>query len=534
MFSEPARRRGPHDHHSNSVLGLILGRGSSIKPLLPSLKALYLLHMSIPQQDLARFLSMHTSSLRLLCLGGIILTQRHNTQDGKACWVEFIKFLKSNLTLSSVEFVGWLSNGGRQKWFVTHNPAGSHRLRASVRRYIVDPGDRVCPLDCVAIQPGQEDVSKPPPGADEIRGDWTWTMTYPLHKQRHLPEQLFSGDDLFRTATPPAKTSVCSKKSRASTGTPFSTASSSWPSSCNQPPQKKLKSSHWPVDVQSPASTWSSPGTESSGSSFHESLAGDVSNTLSSAMPASFASKAKHDAHHLPPILAPPHNEHTSPLYYGTTSLPPLSSKLGGWTAHDQAYKPAVGSSKAANISFGSWTSNPNFSIPDLDDAWAHEWASVPQNSKNNGGHWTYESSASSSKDSSKQDSEFVWQPPKTALAPFSFGSASQSTSSLGSSKHSESQWGTYSPGLWLSAGTAEFSATSNGQPSQSAPSQAASLGGWDYTVPTAVNAQVSPQAYNFGDWFKAQLPKKDSPKDPPHSTGSLDSQSKGKHVGTG
>jgi hypothetical protein len=143
-------------------------------PLLPQLETLIIDACICRNDDLLHFLKIHSSTLRHLELSNVTLL---GSDDHRECWVKLIKRFKTDLRLCSISFSGWLSNAGRQQWFVAKDNVGMGRLKARVERYVVDKNTGECPLERVAIKPTQSDVEKPANG-EEYEGDLTWTMVY--------------------------------------------------------------------------------------------------------------------------------------------------------------------------------------------------------------------------------------------------------------------------------------------------------------------------------------------------------------------
>ncbi|ETN39275.1 uncharacterized protein HMPREF1541_05498 [Cyphellophora europaea CBS 101466] len=328
-FNEAVQRRYAHEHRMISCLGPLLAQGHPKRALVPHLSSLVLKNSISSQQDLIQFLSIHASTLRKLSLSNISLL-RHEDQDRKPCWVATMKDIKASLSLTQVTFSGWFTNGGRQKWYVSNNAASNHRIRPAVQRYMTNRNETHFPLERVAVQPGHEDVEKPPPGAEEFRGDWTWTMTYSPHKPRHVHEQTYSGNEFFskdvsldrRDDEPLSSRSVRRTYALlADTQPDVSTlppTDGSWHSYYQQPPSKKVKSVHSPTSLQSPSSLWSSSpeAWDSSTSSVFDSLATTASKTVSSST--SKVSGTYHNSVHT--SVYPPHG-----------SMPGTNSCVWGW-----------------------------------------------------------------------------------------------------------------------------------------------------------------------------------------------------------
>jgi hypothetical protein len=90
-----------------------------------------------------------------------------------------------------MSFSGWISNGGRQQWFVSKDSVGQTRLKARVEKYVADKRIRhECPLEAVAIKPDQSDVAKSTSG-QEFEGDVSWAMVYSQRADRTLAPPTF-------------------------------------------------------------------------------------------------------------------------------------------------------------------------------------------------------------------------------------------------------------------------------------------------------------------------------------------------------
>ena len=190
-FTNLINRRYSTDNRSFSYLSPLIS-DSRLKPLMPQLREMYLNSVFCTEHDLVHFLANHASTLRHVSLSNISLL-KNDLSDNRGCWVQVIKFMKALLSLNTVYFSGWLSNGGRQIWHVSEDAADDDRLRPAVIRYLTNKNIQDCPLDHVAIRADHEDLEKPRSGWHE--GDWTWTMTYASYKSRG--EQTHSGAQLF-------------------------------------------------------------------------------------------------------------------------------------------------------------------------------------------------------------------------------------------------------------------------------------------------------------------------------------------------
>lgn len=170
------RYQYPDDDLSSELSTLLESPTGSwvAQPLLPRLENLKIDACICHSEDLIHFLKIHAATLRRLEMSNITLL---GGEDRRECWVQLIKYFKSHLNLSHVSFNGWLTNGGRQHWFVAKDNVSEDRLKAKVERYIVDKRIPLCPLEPLAIQAYQSDVGKPANGK-EWEGDITWTMIY--------------------------------------------------------------------------------------------------------------------------------------------------------------------------------------------------------------------------------------------------------------------------------------------------------------------------------------------------------------------
>ncbi|KAK5045796.1 hypothetical protein LTR84_008889 [Exophiala bonariae] len=165
------------DDELTSELSILLESSTGswmAQPLLPRLESLKIDACICHSEDLIHFLKIHATTLRKLEMSDITLL---GGDDRRECWVSLIKYFKTHLNLSHVSFNGWLTNGGRQHWFVAKDNICEDRLKAKVEKYITDKRISVCPLEPLAIQVNQSDVVKPANGK-EWEGDITWTMVY--------------------------------------------------------------------------------------------------------------------------------------------------------------------------------------------------------------------------------------------------------------------------------------------------------------------------------------------------------------------
>lgn len=115
-----------------------------------------------------------------------LLETRHSP---RACFVALFRWIQHRLHLKSVSFTGRLTNGGMQCWFVPPETIGVEGLlREKVEKWIITGG--VCPLEHVAITPGEFDVHKKTREStlddlqraryrgEEYTGDPSWQMEY--------------------------------------------------------------------------------------------------------------------------------------------------------------------------------------------------------------------------------------------------------------------------------------------------------------------------------------------------------------------
>ena len=193
--------RVPSKKHRNlsMLAGLLSGRASK-RPLLRSLAVLHLNQMVCSERDLILFLSQHSATLRHLRVSNTTLVTESGSPR-RGCWVAVIKAIKSHLNLSSVRFFDWLSNSGRQCWYISSERADPGRIRPQLERYVTDKAVAICPIDHVAIEDNQDDVPVAINGSEE-EGDWTWTMTYAGSRGWPARNQMVCGTDHFSKDTP--------------------------------------------------------------------------------------------------------------------------------------------------------------------------------------------------------------------------------------------------------------------------------------------------------------------------------------------
>lgn len=159
------------DSKPSSCLRHLCSTGSASQSLNPNLRALYLQNIATTQSDLERYLADHAATLRHIRLEGVHLVRPYS-EDPRGCWVAVFDYLRGTLRLMTIRFNGWLTNGGRQRWYISQNAASSHRIRPSVIAYI-ERRSNINPLDDVRIKSGENDVN-----STHIEGDWTWAMVY--------------------------------------------------------------------------------------------------------------------------------------------------------------------------------------------------------------------------------------------------------------------------------------------------------------------------------------------------------------------
>ena len=187
------------NRNTSMLAGLLNGRPPR-RPLLRSLVALHLNQMVCTERDLVLFLSQHSATLRHLRISNTTLVSESGSPR-HGCWIAVIRAIRSHLNLESIRFSDWLSNGGRQCWYIPSERADPGRIRPQVERYITDSSATTCPIEHVAIQDNQDDVSVAINGSEE-EGDWTWTMTYAGSRGWPRRNAMVCGMDHFSKDTP--------------------------------------------------------------------------------------------------------------------------------------------------------------------------------------------------------------------------------------------------------------------------------------------------------------------------------------------
>ncbi|RMZ83146.1 hypothetical protein DV738_g1385, partial [Chaetothyriales sp. CBS 135597] len=258
--------------------------GQSMRPLMPKLSELHIDSCLCTQSELLHFLMIHSSTLRVLGLSNISLLQPDGG-DTRGCWVHVIHSLKHALRLNKITFREWLSNGGRQRWFVSQdNPVDPSRLRPQIEKFVTRQSNFIPQiLTAVALRPGQDDVPTPSEGV-EVEGDWTWTMTYGLKSRYERRDTLYSGNDLFSKdvalkkavsdslpewsdwLSPKLAHPCPALQSASKTKSPVSTSYSHWSHSNLGPPlhAKKMPSSQKQPAQPPLSSNWGAFGSSSS------------------------------------------------------------------------------------------------------------------------------------------------------------------------------------------------------------------------------------------------------------------------------
>ena len=81
-------------------------------------------------------------------------------QARRACLVAIFKWIQSALTLDHFSLRGYVTNDGRQSWFITNQiHVREQSIRARVEQFVIRGG--ICPLDKVAIPHGYYDYLQP-------------------------------------------------------------------------------------------------------------------------------------------------------------------------------------------------------------------------------------------------------------------------------------------------------------------------------------------------------------------------------------
>ncbi|RMZ91562.1 hypothetical protein DV736_g1210, partial [Chaetothyriales sp. CBS 134916] len=201
-FNEHVEKKYAPNYRMFSYLAPFVEGQPIRRPLMPKLSELHIDSCLCTQSELLHFLRMHSSTLRVLGLSNISLLQSDGG-DTRGCWVHVIESLNQTLKLNKVIFREWLSNGGRQRWFVSQdNAVDPSRLRPQIENFVTRKSNCMPHiLTTVAFGPGQDDVPRPSSGL-EVEGDWTWTMTYAPKSRYERRDTLYSGNNLFSKDVP--------------------------------------------------------------------------------------------------------------------------------------------------------------------------------------------------------------------------------------------------------------------------------------------------------------------------------------------
>lgn len=157
------------------------------------LKYLHLQGLICTQEELHSVLSACSQSLKELELARIIVLP--DTPNGpRACLVKLIKFIQSHMQLEMVDFQGYMTNCGMQRWRFPSSPVDCG-FKNEVIRFIVQGGP--CPLEHVKIHHGYYDLGKQTWTAvvpsmlreKDYYGDASWIMyVRPDNEDRQLSE----------------------------------------------------------------------------------------------------------------------------------------------------------------------------------------------------------------------------------------------------------------------------------------------------------------------------------------------------------
>jgi hypothetical protein len=94
---------------------------SASSPAFSVLKSLWLQNLACTAKELEHFVAVQCPQLRHFTIKNCFLLPSNSTGargSRRACWVTFLKHLKPNLSLETVEFRGCLTNLGRQHWHI--------------------------------------------------------------------------------------------------------------------------------------------------------------------------------------------------------------------------------------------------------------------------------------------------------------------------------------------------------------------------------------------------------------------------------
>lgn len=160
----------------------------------PKLRQLDLRGITISPKEFKHVLKPCCDTLEFISLANILLVpedfSKHQAKEiPRACWVNTFKWMQRHFKkLQQINIDARLTNGGMQHWWVRSHPIVNHGncLRKRVIEFLLKGGP--CPLEHVAIKPGDYDLKKKTwTGAvpellehalSEYHGDSSWDMEY--------------------------------------------------------------------------------------------------------------------------------------------------------------------------------------------------------------------------------------------------------------------------------------------------------------------------------------------------------------------
>lgn len=157
----------------------------------PKLRHLELCGITISPKEFKHVLKPCCDTLESISLANVVLVpedfSKHPPKEvPRACWVNMLKWMQRHLKkLQQVNISARLTNGGMQHWRVASHPVvnGENCLRKRVCEFLLKGGP--CPLEHVAIKPGDYDLKKK-----------TWTGSVPEFIDNHPSE--YDGDSSWR------------------------------------------------------------------------------------------------------------------------------------------------------------------------------------------------------------------------------------------------------------------------------------------------------------------------------------------------
>lgn len=149
-------------------------------PFFHQLVALDLGSVFCYRRNLLFFLEQMSSTLRFLTLKDMTLKPRRSSnllEAQKPCWVHLLKCIRTALRLKCFALDGDISNSGLQAWEINNWVEGDC-VKERVQLYMIDQRMDICPIEQLAIQPGEDDVTyvtaNPAPDGDD-----SWIVRYP-------------------------------------------------------------------------------------------------------------------------------------------------------------------------------------------------------------------------------------------------------------------------------------------------------------------------------------------------------------------